>query len=105
MCAMNEGWFSRPTRKGASSKSSRRSVSRAVSSSGRIAKTGTLECRQAITEFHPADIVAEPGVMRGRESPGSIEAAGGDIHEVRRIEVLVCQWRSAGPTEAPLHFG
>ena len=35
--------------------------------------------------------------MRGRKRPGRVEAAGGDIHEVRGVEVLVRQRRSACP--------
>ena len=79
-------------------------ISRGVSSSGRIAKSRALECRQAVAEFHPADVIAEPGMMRGRKRPGRIEAAGGDVDEVGRVQMLVGERRTAGAAEAPLHL-
>src|SRR5689334_4169688 len=105
MLARNEGWFSSPTRNRASSKSSRRSVSRAVSSSGGVAKAGPLEAGQTVAELDPADVVAEPGMMRGRECPGRVEAAGGHVDEVGRVEVLVGERRAAGAAEASVHLG
>ena len=82
----------------------RRSVSRAVSSSGRIAKARPLEGGQTVAELHPADVVAEPGMMRGRKRPRRIQAAGGDVDEIRCIEMFVGERRTAGAAEVPLHL-
>src|SRR5215216_649795 len=89
---------------GASSNSKRRKTSRAVSSSGRIAKTRPLECGQSIAEFDPADIVTEPGMMRGRKCPWRIETAGGDVDEIRGAQVLIGQPRSAGAAKTAFHL-
>src|SRR5262245_43189052 len=104
MFSMKDGSLSRPSTNGASASSKRRRVSRAVSSSGGIAKTRLLEGRQSIAEFHPADIVAQPRMMRRRKRPGRIETAGGDVDEVGRIEMLVRQRRPAGPAKAAPHL-
>src|SRR5436309_13781651 len=102
---MNDGWLSSVTRKGASSKTRRRRISRGVSSSERIAKTRSLECAQAVPKLNPADIVTQPGMMRRRESPGCVEAAGGDVDELGAVEMFVGQWRTAGTAELPPHLG
>ena len=103
MFSMNDGWLSSQTN-GASANSKRRSARRAVSSSGRIAKARPLKCRQTISELHPTDVVAEPGMMRGRKCPGRIETAGGYVEEIGCIEMLVRQRRAARAAEAPPHF-
>src|SRR6185503_20355497 len=95
----NDGWFSSSTTKGASSNTKRRSERRSVSNSGRIAKAGALEGRQAVAELDPADVVAEPGMVRGRKCPRRIETARGDVDEVGRVEVLVRKRRSAAAAE------
>src|SRR5688572_24677713 len=43
-------------------------------------------------------------MMRGRKGPGRVQAASGHVDEVRRVQVLVSQLRTAGPTELPLHL-
>src|SRR5688572_15012366 len=104
MFSMKDGSLRSRSTKGASAFSRRRSVSRGVTSSGRVAKTGLLESGQTVAELDPADIVAEPRMVRGRKRPGRIQAARSDVHEVRGVEVLVHQRRSAGPAEPAPHL-
>src|SRR5689334_9882534 len=105
MFSMNDGSFISLTSKGASSNCIRRSVRRGVSTSDRIAKTGLLERRETITKLHPADVVAEPGMMRGRKSPGCIQAARRHVEEPGRVEVVVGQRRAAITAELARHLG
>ena len=42
--------------------------------------------------------------MRGRKSPGRIEAAGGDVDEINGVEMLVGQRRSTGAAEFSPHL-
>src|ERR1044071_7383263 len=104
MFSRNDGWFSSSTMLGASSNTKRRSERRWVSSSGRIAKARSLEGGQAVPELHPADVIAEPRVMRGRKRPGRVETAGGHIDEVGRVEMLGRQRRSAAAAELAHHL-
>src|SRR5688572_903376 len=104
MFSMNDGSLSSLSTKGASSSSSRRRTSRGVSSSGRIAKSRFLEGGQTVAELDPADIVAQPRMMRGWKCPWRIEAAGGDVEEIRGVQMRVHQRRAAGSTEATADF-
>src|SRR5688572_14550811 len=102
---MNDGSLTSRSTKAASSSVKRRSVSRRVASSGRIAKARLLETWQTVAELHPPDVVAEPGMMCRRKRPGRIQAARGDIHETCGMDMLVHQVRSTGAAEMSPHLG
>src|SRR5687768_43886 len=104
MFSRNDGSFSNRTTNAASSSSSLRSTSRGVTSSGRIAKAGALERGESVAEFHPADVIAEPGMVRRRKRPRRIEAAGRDVDEIGRVDVFVCQRRTAGAAKTAVHL-
>src|SRR5689334_6918702 len=105
MLRMNEGWFSSSTTNGASSNTKRRNERRAVSSSGRIAKPGPLERGQSVAELHPADVVAQPGMMGRREGPRRIETARRDVDEIGGVDMFVGERRTTFAAEAAQHLG
>src|SRR5262245_17388647 len=105
MFSRNEGSLSSFTSEGESSNCIRRSTRRGVSTSDGIAKPGPLERREAIAKFHPADVVAEPGMMRGRKAPGRIQAARGHVEEFGRVEMVIGQRRAAVAAELARHLG
>src|SRR5690349_13566207 len=104
MFSMNDGSFINFTSKGASSNCIRRRMRRGVSTSDGIAKTGPLKRRKAVAKLHPANVVAEPGMMRGRKCPGRIQAAGGHVDELGRVEMVVGQRRAAITAELARHL-
>ena len=61
----------------------------AVNSQVSIAIARLRKDRQAVAEFHPTDIMFQPGMMRRRESFGIVKRAGIDCHVLRFIHMRV----------------
>src|SRR5688572_24089954 len=62
-----------------------------------------LEGGQLVAETHPAEIMAQPGMVRGRKEIRLVEGAGGDVDRAGRIGVRVGERRAAVVAEGPRH--